>query len=124
MVNRVRALGLGALVPGHPDPVVDADPLEDQHAVLVLDLAAGLDVVPVLLNFDLTRFQRAGEGAGQSAGGCGYYVVERGRLGREPLRVGAVVLGHFGVHAEAHGLVGGGNVGQPLRPGHSLDSHV
>jgi hypothetical protein len=93
VVNRVRALGLRALVPGDPDPVVDADPLEDQHAVLVLDLAAGLDVVPILPNFDLTRFQRAGKGAGQSAGGRGDHVVERGRLGREPLRVGAVVLG-------------------------------
>jgi hypothetical protein len=124
VVNCVGALGLRALVPGHADPVVHADPLEDQHAVLVLDLAAGLDVVPALLNFDLTRFQRAGKGARQSAGGRGDYVVERGRLGREPLRVGAVVLGHFGVHAEAHRLVGGGNIGQPPRPGDSLDSHV
>jgi hypothetical protein len=124
VVNRVRALGLRALVRGHLDAVVDADPLEDQHAVLVLDLAAGLDVVRVLLNFDLTRFQRAGKGAGQSAGGCGDYVVERGRLGREHLRVRAVVLGHFGVHPKPHRLVGGGNVGQPLRPGHSLDSHM
>jgi hypothetical protein len=124
LVDRVGALGVRALVPGHLDAVVDADPLEDQHAVLVLDLAAGLDVVPVLLNFDLTRFQRAGKGAGQSAGGRGDHVIERGRLGREPLRVGAVVLGHFGVHAEAHRLVCGGKVGQPLRPAESLDSHV
>jgi hypothetical protein len=70
VVDRVPALGVPALVPG-TWTVVDADPFEDQHAVLVLDLAAGLAVVPALLNFDLTRFQRAGKGAGQSAGGRG-----------------------------------------------------
>ena len=48
-------------------PIGDLDPLDDQHSVLVLDLPDGFDVVAGRVNFDLTRLQRAGERAGQSA---------------------------------------------------------
>jgi hypothetical protein len=120
----MRPLGLRALVLGNRQPVVDADPLEDEHSVLVLDLTFGLDVVRAALDFDPTRLQRAREGARQSPGGSSDHIVERGRLGREPLRIDAVVLGHFGMHAEAHRLVGRGNVGQPLRPAKPLDSNA
>jgi hypothetical protein len=118
------SFGLRPLVLGNMHPVVDADPLEDEHAVLVLDLTLGLDAVRAPLDFDPTRLQRARKGARQSAGGCSDDVVERRRLGREPLRIDSVVLGHFGVHAEAHRLIGGRNVGQPPRPTKPLDSNA
>jgi hypothetical protein len=120
----VRTLRLLPLVLGHLDPVVHSDPLDHEHAVLVLDLALGLDVVGGSLNLDLTRLQRAGKGARQSAGGCRHHVVESGGLRRELVRVGAVVLGDFRVHSEADRLVGGGNMSQALRPAEPLDSHV
>jgi hypothetical protein len=120
----MRSLGLRALVLGNRQAVVDTDPLEDENSVLVLDLTLGLDVVRAGLDFDPTRLQRARKGARESAGGRSDHVVERGRLGREPLRIDAVMLGHFGMHAEAQGLVGAGNVGQPLRPTKTLDSNA
>jgi hypothetical protein len=123
-VDRVCPLGLRALVAWHLHPVVHSNPLDHQHPVLDLDLAPGLDVVGVPLNFDLTRLQRAGKGARQSAGGRGHHVVERGGLGRELLGVHAVVLGHLGMHSEAHRLGGGGNVGQALRATKPIDSDV
>jgi hypothetical protein len=52
---------------------VHGDPPDHQHLVLGLDLADSLDLEPVTLDFDLTRFQRAGERARQSAAGCGHH---------------------------------------------------
>jgi hypothetical protein len=92
---RVRA----ALV-GDIEAVVDGDPLDDEDAVLVLDLADGLHVVARRIDFDLTRLQRAGERAGQSAAGCRHDVVQRGRARRELVGRDAVVLRHLGVDAE------------------------
>jgi hypothetical protein len=90
--------------------------------VVLVDLADRLDLVLVLLELDLTRFQRAGEGAGQSPAGRGDDVVERRRVRREGVRRDAVVLGDLGVHAEGHRFVLGGQVRQALRPAEALDA--
>jgi hypothetical protein len=58
------------------------DALDHQDVILGFDLADRLGVVGLWIDFDLTRFQRAGERAGQSAAGCGDYVVESGRVRR------------------------------------------
>jgi hypothetical protein len=89
--------------------------------ILGLDLADGLDVVAPRIDFDLTRLQRAGKRAGQSAAGCGDYVVERGRVRRVAVGIDAVVLGDLGVHAESDRLGLGGQVGESLRPAEPLD---
>jgi hypothetical protein len=124
LVYRVRTLRLLPLVLRHSDPVMHSDPLDHEHAVLVLNLALGFDVVGASLNLDLTRLQRAGKGARQSAGGCRHHVVKGGGLRRELVGVGAVVLGDFRVHPETDRLVSSGNVSQALRPAEPLDSHV
>lgn len=64
---------------------MDSDPLDHKHVVLGLDLADSLDLEPLALDVDLTRFQRAGKRAGQSAAGRRHDVVERGRVRRELL---------------------------------------
>jgi hypothetical protein len=99
------------------------DALDHEHAILGLDLADGPDVVAVRIDFDLTRLQRAGKRAGQSAASCGDNVVERDRVGRVAVGIDAVVLGDLGVHAERDRLALGGQVGEPLRPAESLDPH-
>ena len=48
--------------------------------------ADGFDVKPLTLNLDLTRFQRAGESAGQSSTSRGDDVIERRGVWRELLR--------------------------------------
>ena len=63
-------------------PVANHDALDHEHPVSVEDLAGRIHLVPVPLDFDLTRFQRACEGARQSAAGRGYDVVERGGMWR------------------------------------------
>jgi hypothetical protein len=84
-MEAVDALCLLAPVGGHREAVVDGDPPDHQHVVIGLDLADSLDLEPVAVDFDLTRFQRAGKRAGQSAAGSGHHVVERGRVRRELL---------------------------------------
>jgi hypothetical protein len=75
-------------------PVVNGDPLDHEHAVTVEYLADRLDLVPLRIDFDLTRLQRAGESAGQSAARRGDDIVEHRGVRREPVRIDAVVLGH------------------------------
>src|SRR5918996_6154046 len=60
----------------------DVDSSDHQHAVLGLDLADRLCGQSSFSGGNLTRLQRASEGAGQSPGGGSDYVVERGRMCR------------------------------------------
>jgi hypothetical protein len=73
---------------------------------------------------DLTRLQRAGERAGQSAAGCRHHVVERGRVGRVVLRPDPIVLRHLRVHPEDNRLGLGRHVREALRPAESLNPHA
>jgi hypothetical protein len=76
------------------------DPLHDENTVLVFDLARGLADQSSVARIDVTRLQRAPEGAGESAGRGGDEIVERGRpLGLAASR-DSVVIGDLVVHAE------------------------
>jgi hypothetical protein len=79
-VDAVHALGHVPLVGRHGDAVSHGDPLDYEHAVAVEDLADGFDFVALRIDFDVTRLQRAGEGARQSAAGGRDDVVERRRV--------------------------------------------
>ena len=120
-VEGVHPLGLRSPLGRDREPVTHVDALDDQYAVLGLDLADGLYVVALRIDFDLTRLQRAGEGAGQSAAGGGHHVVERGRVRRILIGLDAVVLGDLGMHAEDDRRLLGGEVGESLRPTEPLD---
>jgi hypothetical protein len=100
------------------------DAFDEQHAFLGLDLANGLDLIPLGIDLNLTRLQRAGEGASQSAAGSSHDVVECGRVRRVLLRTDTVVLGHLGVHAEHDRRLFGGQKGKPLRATKPLNSHA
>jgi hypothetical protein len=103
-MDAVDTLGFLPLLRRYRQPVVNCDPLNHEHAVTVVYLADRLDLVPLGIDFDLTRLQRAGESACQSAARRGDDVVERRGVRRELLRIDSVVLGHLGMHAESHGL--------------------
>lgn len=62
-VERVHSFGLFASLVGNREPITHVDAFDNEHALLGLDLADRLDVVPVRIDFDLARFQRAGERA-------------------------------------------------------------
>jgi hypothetical protein len=98
------AFGLLSLFWSNGESVAHVDAFDQQHPVLGLDLAYSLNFVPLRIDVDLTRFQRAGEGAGQSAPGCRHHVVECGRVWRVILGAHAIVLGDLGVNPESHGL--------------------
>jgi hypothetical protein len=103
-VEPVDSLDLLSALGGSCEPVANRNALDHEHAIVGLDLAERFDVVLLGVNFDLTRLQRAGKGAGQSPSGCGNNVVQRRRVRRVRSRVHAVVLGDFGMHAERHGI--------------------
>ena len=109
---------------GDRKPVAHVDAFDDQHAVLSLDLPNGLHLVALGIDLDLTRLQRAGEGASQSAAGCGHYVVQCGGVGWVLLGPDAVVLGHLRVHAEHDRRLLGGQKGKPLRATKTLNPHA
>lgn len=119
----MNTLDLGVAIGSGGKAIGDLDALDDQYAVLGLDLPDGFDVVAGRINFDLTRLQRAGERAGQSATRCGDHVVERGGVRRISLRSDAVVLGNLRMDTEDHGSVLGREVREPLRPTEPFDPH-
>jgi hypothetical protein len=60
----MNTLDLGVAIGSGGKAIGDLDALDDQYAVLGLDLPDGFDVVAGWINFDVTRLQRAGERAG------------------------------------------------------------
>ena len=84
-MEAVYALGILAAVVGHGQAIAHGDALEHEDALAVDHLAGGPDLVPIKIDFDMTRLQRACERAGQSAAGRRDHVVERGRVRRELL---------------------------------------
>jgi hypothetical protein len=123
-VEIMHALRLLTPIRGHRKAVVDRDALDHKHVVLGLYLADGLHLEPFGLDLDLTRLQRAGESARQSAAGGGYDVVECGRVWRELVRRNPVVLSDLGMHSEHHWVLLGGKVCQALRTAKPLDAHA
>jgi hypothetical protein len=123
-VELVDALSVLAPIRGYGKAVVDRDPLDHEDVVLGLYLADSLDLEPFALDLDLTRLQRAGESAGQSAASGGHDVVERRRVGRELVRRHAVMLRDFGMDPENHRLLLGRKVRQALGAAEPLDTHT
>jgi hypothetical protein len=76
------------------------------------------------IDFDVTRFQRAGEGAGQSAARSRHHVVERRRVRWVLLGTDAVMLGDLGVNPERDRLLLGREIRQALRSAEPLDAHA
>ena len=87
------------------------DAFDDEDFVLRLDLTDGIGVEALERN--LTRSQRAGKGAEQSAAGGGDHVVEGRGVGFLGVRGDAVVLRDLAVDAEEDRLVSSGDVGAP-----------
>ncbi len=124
-MEAVNALHLvAAVLRDAGQAVVDGDPPDHQDVVLVKDIPDRLNLVGVMLDFDLTRLQRAGERAGQSPPGGRHDVVERRRVRWEVRRGDAVVLGHLGMDAECDRLLLGGQIGQALWTAEPLDAHA
>jgi hypothetical protein len=103
-VKSVDALGLVSPFRSDGESIAHVDAFDQQHPVLGLNLPHRLDFVAFRIDFDVTRLQRAGEGAGQSPPCCRHHVVERGRVRWVILRAHAIVLGNLGVNAENHRL--------------------
>lgn len=120
----VHALDVLAAILRHGEAVAHRDAADHEHLVVELDLTDRLDLVALRIDLDVTRFQRAGEGAGESAAGGGHHVVERRRVWRVLLRRDAIVLGDLGVHAEGDRLGLRGQVREPLRAAQPFDLHA
>lgn len=123
-VERVHPFGLFAARVRDREAIKHTDALDHEHVILGLDLADCLDLVTLRIDFDLTRFQRAGERAGESPASRGDDVVERGRVGRIAVGIHAVVLGDLGMHAEHDRFCLRGQVREPLRSAKPFDPHA
>ncbi len=104
-VEAVHALDFSPLRFGHRESVGHRDPLDHEHRVAFEHLANGLNVKALGINFDLTRFQRAGEGAGQSPARGGDHVIQGRRVRREILQADPVVGGDLGMHTKSDRLL-------------------
>ena len=123
-VERVHPFGLFAARVRDREAIKHTDALDHEHAILGLDLADCVDLVALRIDLDLTRFQRAGERAGESPASRGDDVVERGRVGRIAVGIHAVVLGDLGMHAEHDRFCLRGQMREPLRSAKPFDPHA
>ncbi len=112
------AVGVGV----QPQVVGDVNPLDDEYVVVRFHLADRLADQSPFACRDLTRLQRASEGARESAGGRRDDVVEGGgALGLGPGRH-PVVLRDLRVHSERDGLGLPGEIREPQRPSDPFDA--
>jgi hypothetical protein len=82
--------------------VIHVNSFDDQDSPLLLDLPPGVAHQPTVAGGNFTRLQRASKGPGQSAGGSGHQVVQRGCVRLVDMGVHTVVLSDLGVHSEKH----------------------
>jgi hypothetical protein len=120
-MNAVHSLCVRPSLLGDREPIVDSDSLDHEDAVVGLDLAGRLDLVALGIDLDLTRLQRVGKGAGQSASGRRNDVVKRRGVRRILPRIDAVMLSDLRVNPERDGTLLCGKIRQPLRPAEPFD---
>jgi hypothetical protein len=82
--------------------ISDVNSLNDQYVVLCLDLSSNFRSQSFVACIDLARFQRAPEGADQSAPGGRHYVIQRRGMRLCNLWANVIVFGHRPVHTKAH----------------------
>ena len=90
--------------------VRDKDTPHDEHVVVFFNLSDDVCFEQAFAGRNPARLQRAAKGAGESAGGCRYEVVNGGGMRLVGVRIGAIVLGYFGVESKEHGFAGGREV--------------
>ena len=103
---------------------MNGDALDDEHLFLEHHLADCLDLIALRIDIDVARFQRAGEGAGQSAASGSHHVVQRRCVRGVLVGADAVVLSDLGMNAKRHRLMFGWQVREPLRATQPLDPHT
>jgi uncharacterized protein (TIGR02453 family) len=96
-------------------PVGHVDPFDHQHLAVQLYLTNRVRLETTASCRDPARLQRTPEGPGQSPGGRGHEIVQRGGVRLGLLRVGAVVLGDGAVDPEGDRSVLGRHRGGPQR---------
>ncbi len=99
------------------------DPLDHEHLAPDLDLPDGVGVEAILIEGDLTRRQRAGKSAEQSAAGSSNQVIEGAGMRLLCVRGDAVVLGDLAVNPEEHRFLLGREMDPPGLPLHLLYLH-
>ena len=109
-MNVVHSFHVRLAVRRNREPIIDPDPFDYEDPVVSFDLPGRLDLVPLRINLDLTRLQRACKRAGQSAAGRCDDVVKRRGARRVLPRIDAVVLGDLGMNPERDGIVLGWKV--------------
>jgi hypothetical protein len=124
-VDSVNAFDGGALFFRRNETHRDVDTSDDQHSFLQFDFPSHLCGEFIVARIDLTRFQRASEGAHHSTGGSGNHVID-GRGVRFFNFVGRdfVVLGDRAVDAEDHWLRFAGKMRDSQRAGFAFDLYV
>jgi len=106
------------------DVIDDVNATNHKHIIFRLDLTSHVSRQMFIAGVDLTRFQRATEGADQSTTGGGNYVIKRCRMWFGHFRTDAVMFRDSAMHSEFDGFSFGWQVCHAQRPNLALDSYV
>ena len=102
----------------------DMNALYHQHFVFLLDFADYLRYEIAVARPDLTRFQRASKGAGESATGCGDEIIEGCGMGFVLRHVHAIAFGDLRMDAKENRLCFLRHIGATQRAAHTLNAYV
>lgn len=109
-MDRMDAFHRITMLGGYLKPVLHVDGSYYQHPILLSDLAHDLSDQVVILQRDLARCQRAGEGARQSTTrGCDD-IIDGGSMWLQRFFRQSVVLSDRAMHSEFHRFGFGGNL--------------
>jgi hypothetical protein len=78
---------------------------DNQHLSFFFNFTPCFRAQPAFTGWNFTRFQRAAQGAGQSAGSRSDNIIQGGGMRLVDLRVDTVVFRNLGMYAKKHGRI-------------------
>jgi len=104
--------------------VGDVDTANDEHLPIQFDLTGRVRGQPSIAGRDPARLQRAPKGAGESPGGRGHDIIQRGGVRHVDLGIHAVVFRDLRMDAEERRLILGRKIRASQRTLYALNSNL
>jgi hypothetical protein len=105
------------------ESVVDVYAAYHQHFAIQFNFPGSGRIEKAFAGRNVTRFQRASKGSGQSTSRCGYHVVQGCGMGIVDSRIVPVVGGHLRMGSEKDRFFINGQVGTPNRPADPFNTY-
>jgi len=108
---------------GSLQTIIHMNSANDQNALVTDDLSLSIAHQAAIGGVNLTRFQRAPEGASQSTGRGGHHIVDGGGVARETVGWNSIVSRYLAMHSKTDRVLFCRQVGPPHGSAFAFDLH-